>query len=318
MESEKGGEKRVFPLLSSRVFTFSIDVVRLLLRNGAERELATSYGVTALQLAKSNGHSECVKLLAPPSPQAVLPPIRPSASAPTTQTRDFARFQADLRYARHDRETNWRIRSIEFRQFFCSKENAVVPESVAMARRISEARHARSAGDDDDDSAAAAAAAAPSLLESDVEIVLVEKRSRRRPVARATAAHGSSEHVDAHARFVDFGSGRASATERETVVSTGNETVSKCARARRSARASLALHVARKRGSGTRVLYIEEFFYDYRFIFFRRGTELTRHSVRIRTRQTDAFHAKGGLTFLNRRHHCPNFRRGIGSEREPR
>ncbi|XP_065839635.1 serine/threonine-protein phosphatase 6 regulatory ankyrin repeat subunit B-like [Oscarella lobularis] len=75
----------------------NIDVVRLLLRNGAERELATSYGVTALQLAKSNGHSECVKLLAPPSPQAVLPPIRPSASAPTTQTRDFARFQADLR-----------------------------------------------------------------------------------------------------------------------------------------------------------------------------------------------------------------------------
>jgi hypothetical protein len=77
-------------------------VVEFLLRQGADRSVETSYGLTALQMAESNCHKDCVRLLKPCPPEPLFPPI--SSYRDNGERRDeslndsdASRFQAHLR-----------------------------------------------------------------------------------------------------------------------------------------------------------------------------------------------------------------------------
>ena len=80
----------------------SAHVVEFLLRQGADRSVETSYGLSALQMAESNCHKDCVRLLKPCLPEPLFPPI--SAYRDSGDRRDeslndsdASRFQAHLR-----------------------------------------------------------------------------------------------------------------------------------------------------------------------------------------------------------------------------
>lgn len=91
----------------------SAHVVEFLLRQGADRSVETSYGLTALQMAEASCHRDCARLLKPSLPEPVFPPIdtcrgKGNPLDDSLDDSDVSRFHAHLRKVHaHQKVTRW-------------------------------------------------------------------------------------------------------------------------------------------------------------------------------------------------------------------